>query len=242
MTYIDYASVIRDFLIDFTSLYFFAYVVIYKHYRNTELFVTCSLFNIFVLLIVMSIVRTNFNIAVGFGLFALLSLIQLRSAQFTKTEMAYLFGCVALAVINGSGITDISFVLLANLVVILTGWIFGTWSLEHSANLITVDNIRKMSVTLDHIEEGILNDRTAMKQKLVALLGINVQSFEIKKVDYVRDIIDLSATYLLPDGEKPQHLNNVVGESDFPEELSLAEAQTARTIQTSFVKQPENNQ
>jgi len=230
MTYINYASVIRDFLIDFTSLYFFAYVVIYKQYRNTELFVTCSLFNIFVLLIVMSIVRTNFNVAVGFGLFALLSLIQLRSAQFTKTEMAYLFGCVALAVINGSGITDLSFVLLSNLVVILTGWIFGSWSLEHSANLITVDNIRKMSVTLDHIDEGILNNRESMKHKLVKLLGINIQTFEIKKVDYVRDIIDLNATYLIPEGEIPQHMENVGTEFDYTEDLSLAEAQTAQAM------------
>ena len=239
MTFIDYPTVIRDFAIDFTSLYFFAYVVLYKRYRNVELFVTCSLFNIFVLLIVMTIVRTDFNVAVGFGLFALLSLIQLRSAQFTKTEMAYLFGCVALAVINGAGVTDMSFVLLSNLVIILTGWIFGTWSLEHSANLITVDNARKMAVTLDHIDEGILNDRARMTAKLVDLLGIDVQSFEIKKVDYVRDIIDLTAMYLVPDGEIPQHMENVGPELDGPEFLSPAEEQTARTIRSSYVKQPE---
>ena len=126
MTFIDYPTLIRDFMIDFTSLYLFAYVVVYKRFRNTELFVTISLFNIFILLVVMAIVRTNFNIAVGFGLFALLSLIQLRSAQFTKTETGFLFGGVALAVINGAGITDLSFVFLSNLVVVLTGWIFSS--------------------------------------------------------------------------------------------------------------------
>lgn len=240
MTFIDYPTVIRDFVVDFTSLYFFAYVVLYKRYRNTELFVTGSLFNIFVLLIVMTIVRTDFNVAVGFGLFTLLSLIQLRSAQFTKTEMAYLFGCVSLAVINGAGVTDMSFVLLANLAIILTGWIFSSWSLEHSANLITVDNIRKMAVTLDHIDEGILNDRARMKNKLVDLLDVPVQSFEIKKVDYVRDIIDLTAIYLIPEGEVPNHVENVGPELDEGSQiLTPAEEQTARTIQTSYIKQPE---
>ena len=241
MTFIDYSTVIRDFVIDFTSLYFFAYVVLYKRYRNIELFVTCSLFNIFVLLIVMSIVRTDFNVAVGFGLFALLSLIQLRSAQFTKTEMAYLFGCVALAVINGAGIDDTTFVMLSNLVVILTGWIFGSWSLEHSANLITLDNVRKMSVTLDHIDEGIMNDRTRMKAKLVALLGLEVQTFEIKKVDYVRDIIDMAVTYLIPEGEIPHHIENVGSEYKETEPMTPAERQTAQTIRGSFTGTPERS-
>ena len=239
MNFIDYPSLIRDFAIDFISLYLFAYVVIYKRYKNTELFVTCSLFNIFILIVVMSIVRTNFNIAVGFGLFALLSLIQLRSAQFTKTEMAYLFGCVALAVINGAGITDLSFVFLSNLVVILTGWIFGSWSLEHSANLIRVDNIRKIAITLDHIDEGVLNNRDQMKQKLAELLGLEVQTFEIKKVDYVRDTINLNATYQVPEDEIPQHLHNVSPDLEVPDHLSAAEAQTARTIESSYIEQPE---
>ncbi len=209
MNFVDYSTVIRDLLIDFTSLYFIAYVILYRKFRNTEMFVSCALFNIFILLIVMSIIRTDFNIAVGFGLFALLSLIQVRSAQFTKTETAYLFGSVALAVINGAGITDLSFVLICNLTVVLSAWFIGTWSIEHSANLITVDNVRKMSVTLDHIDENAISNRSIMATELAKTLGSNVQSFEIKKVDYVRDIVDLSVIYELPSHEKPQHADNV---------------------------------
>ncbi len=209
MNLVDYSTVIRDILIDFTSLYFLAYVILYRKFRNTEMFVSCSLFNIFILLIVMSIIRTDFNVAVGFGLFALLSLIQVRSAQFTKTETAYLFGAVTLAVINGSGIVDISFILICNITVVLSAWFIGTWSIEHSANLITVDNVRKMSVTLDHIDEDAISSRAVMAKVLAKTLGGNVQSFEIKKIDYVRDIVDLSVIYELPSDEKPQHADNV---------------------------------
>lgn len=214
MSFVNYSTIIRDLLIDFTSLYFVAYVILYRKYRNTEMFVSCALFNIFILLIVMAIIRTDFNIAVGFGLFALLSLIQVRSAQFTKTETAYLFGAVALAVINGAGIADLSFVLICNGVVILAAWFIGTWSLEHSANLITVDNVRKMSVTLDHINENAIGDRALMTAELTKSLGSPIQSFEIKKIDYVRDIVDLSVIYELPRHEKPQYADNVGYESD----------------------------
>ena len=225
MNFVDYTTVIRDLLIDFSSLYFLSYVILYRKYRNVEMFVASALFNIFIMLIVMSIVRTDFNIAIGFGLFALLSLVQLRSATFTKTEMAYLFGAVTLAVINGAGIGDLSFVLICNFVVIVAAWFIGNWSLEHSANLIRVDNVKKMAVTLDHIDENVIGDRLQMRAKLAESLGIEVQTFEIKKIDYVRDMVELSVIYQLPPSELPQYTDNIASVSD----LDLAAEQpTAR--------------
>ena len=228
MNYVEYTTVIRDFLIDFTSLYLFSYVIIYRKYRNTELFVSCALFNVFVLIIVMAIIRTNFNVAIGFGLFALLSLIQLRSAQFSKTEMAYLFGAVTLAVINGAGISDLTFVLICNAIVVGCSWAVGTWSLEHSANLIAVDNIRKISVTLDQIVPEAISDSGLMKANLGETLGLDVQSFEIKKVDYVRDTVDLSVLYKLPETEIPQHFDNVGSEPLFERVWETKAAPTRR--------------
>ncbi|HIE88592.1 MAG TPA: DUF4956 domain-containing protein [Gammaproteobacteria bacterium] len=214
MNFIDYTMVIRDILIDFSSLYFLSYVILYRKYRNVEMFVASALFNIFILLIVMSIVRTDFNIAVGFGLFALLSLVQLRSSTFTKTEMAYLFGAVTLAVINGSGIADLTFILISNIVVVVSTWFIGNWSLEHSANLIRVDNVKKMAVTLDHIDENVVSNRDLMCTQLTETLGINVQTFEIKKIDYVRDVVEITVIYQLPSSEIPQYTDNIVSVSD----------------------------
>ena len=53
MLYVDYVNVGRDIMIDLLSLYLYAYVIVYYKYGNKELFVTCALFNIFVLLVVM---------------------------------------------------------------------------------------------------------------------------------------------------------------------------------------------
>jgi len=214
MNFIDYTMVIRDILIDFSSLYFLSYVILYRKYRNVEMFVSSALFNIFILFIVMSIVRTDFNMAVGFGLFALLSLVQLRSATFTKTEMAYLFGAVTLAVINGAGITDLSFILISNVVIVVSTWFIGDWSLEHSANLIRVDNVKKMAVTLDHIDENVVSNRDLMCTQLTETLGINVQTFEIKKIDYVRDVVEITVVYQLPSSEIPQYSDNIVSVSE----------------------------
>jgi hypothetical protein len=204
MSFIEYSSIIRDFVIDFTALYFFAYVILYRKFRNKELFVTCSLINVFMLLVIMALTRTSFNIAIGFGLFALLSMVQLRSTTFSKAEMAYLFGGVSLAVINGAGIPDLSFVLTCNFVIIGCAWIISSWSIEHSAAIIDVDSIKKMAVVLDEIDEEGLKDRAFMQRKLTNLFHLDVQSFEIKKIDYVKDVMELQIVYHVPEELAPE--------------------------------------
>ena len=88
--------------------------------------------------------KSKYAAGVLFGLFALLSMIQLRSTTFTKAEMAYLFGGVALAVINGAGIPDLAFVLTCNFVIVACAWIISSWSIDHSAAIIDIDNIKKI--------------------------------------------------------------------------------------------------
>jgi len=195
MSFIEYGSLIRDFIIDFTALYFFAYVILYRKFHNKELFVTFSLFNVFMLMVIMAITRTNFNIAIGFGLFALLSMVQLRSQQFTKAEMAYLFGGVALAVINGAGIPDLSFVLTCNFIIIIAAWIISAWSIEHSAYIIEKDNIKKLTVVLDQIDETSMRNPEFMKRKLSNQFNLNVVSFKINKIDYVKDVMLIRLAY-----------------------------------------------
>lgn len=203
MSYVNFSIVVRDILIDFVSLYFFAYAILYKKYRNKELFVTVSLFNAFLLMVIMAMVRTDFNIAIGFGLFAVLSMVTLRSAPFTKAEMAYLFGGVALAVINGAGIENLTFIIMCNVVIISCSFVISSWSIEHSASIIEVDNIGKMQITLDQIDDDI-NNHSIMNQKLRKLLKLNILNFEVRSIDYVRDTVNLMLTYEMAEDGDPQ--------------------------------------
>jgi hypothetical protein len=195
MIYVDYVHLARDFIINAVGLYLYAYVIIFYKYGNKELFVTCTLFNVFVLLVVMTIVRTDFTLAVGFGLFALLALIQVRSVTFTKTEMAYFFGGIAMAVINGSGIADYVFVIIANCVVVLSAWCISSWSIDHSANIFDMQFSRRFAVVFDHIDTDATDNPTAMIRKLKDLFKLDVANYSIKQIDYVRDTMDIVITH-----------------------------------------------
>lgn len=199
MQYVDYMNILRDLVLDVTSLYLFAYWILYKKYNNKELFVSCVLFNISLLLVVVTIVRTDFNIAIGFGLFALLSLVTLRSATFAKSEMAYFFSGVALAVINGCGIADFYYLLLCNGIVVSSVWIIGSFSIDHMANLNDNGNIKTMVVVLDEIDQTALNNRSLMSEKMARRFNVEVVSINILRVDYVKDTIDVELAYRLAD-------------------------------------------
>jgi hypothetical protein len=188
-TYIDYTNLFRDVLIDIISLYFFAYRVLYRRYHNKQLFIICSAFNVFLLLVIMALVRTTFSVAVGFGLFALLSMLTLRSSPFNRGDMAFMFGGIALAVINGAGIPDLIFVGTANITIIVTAFVLSSRS---------IDNTATMAVTLDRVDPDALTNQPAMTEKLRLMFNMDVSHFTIRRVDYVRDLMELTIAYVVP--------------------------------------------
>src|SRR3954465_15452807 len=78
----------------------------YQRHKRRDLFVTFTFFNIAMFVIVTLITRTPLGIGASFGLFALLAIIRLRSEEFSNYEIGYFFGCLTLAIINGSGNKD----------------------------------------------------------------------------------------------------------------------------------------
>jgi hypothetical protein len=195
MLYVNFVSIFRDIFVDFASLYLFAYLLIFKRNRNRELFITCAVFNVSLLLVVMTIVRTDFNLAVWFVLFALLSVITVRSTPFTRTEIAYFFAVLALAVINGSGVTDFSFVVACNVLIVACGWLMSLWSVSESENLLEANPQQTLNIVLDSIDPDATHDQSEMAHKLGRQLSIDVTSYKILKIDRVKETMELALTY-----------------------------------------------
>ena len=193
--YVDYIWVFKDILVDLVSLYIYAYLILYRRYGNRELFVTCALFNVALMLVVMAIVRTDFNLAVGFGLFALLSLITVRSAPFKMSEMAHFFGVIALAVINGSGISDNVFVLMCNALVVVCAWVLSSWVMRFPANIGIARQVRSMTLVLEYIDMDAFRDAGEMNRKLTETYAVDVIGFSVLEIDHIRESMKLVINY-----------------------------------------------
>ena len=149
-------------------------------------FVTFSTITYFVLGLLTSV---DLSIGVGFGLFAIFSVLRYRADEMPAREMTYLFVFIALPIMNSVLVSDREFVelLLSNGLVIVVlfvlerGWGFGV---EESKRVI-----------YDRIELV----QPARRDELIADLrqrtGLNVTAVDVRRIDLLRDTAELQITY-----------------------------------------------
>ena len=102
-TYADYAI---DLGVDLSAIFLLAYALYFRRHRRADLLLAYVALNIgiFVAMSLLSTVRVD--IALGFGLFAILSIIRLRSSTVTQQEVAYYFVALVMGLVNGLDLDD----------------------------------------------------------------------------------------------------------------------------------------
>jgi len=94
-----------DFLarlgLDLVAIALFTVLIGLMRDGRRDLFMICVCFNVG-LFVVLTVISTSASAtAVGFGLFAMLSIIRLRSEPFTNQELGYFFTAIVLALVSG---------------------------------------------------------------------------------------------------------------------------------------------
>lgn len=153
----------------------------YRRYRIKELVTAASLFNIFAFGVLSILGAVEFSLAAGFGLFAILALVTLRSEQISKIEITSFFGSIAIAVICSIQGTTLPFVLAVIAMVILGAYVF-----DNPRILKSVDGIK---ITLDKIDPEALSDPVKMRADLSARLGVDVMSYQIVALNDITDSV-----------------------------------------------------
>ena len=123
----------------------------------------------------------------GFGLFALLSMLRLRSAAFTIKDVAYTFVVLITGLVNALPITDWVLLGAANLVLLLVMGIADTRRSTKSTQV--------MRMRLDNIYV----DPVVLRAELEHRLPVTIQSMRLKDVDYVRETTDVILEYVADD-------------------------------------------
>src|SRR5215210_2462969 len=87
--------------IDLVAIVALAYLIYLRRHRRRDLVVIYALFNIGLFLAVVVMTAGSVGTGFGFGLFAVLSIVRLRSEPFSNVEMAYFFIALVLALVCG---------------------------------------------------------------------------------------------------------------------------------------------
>ena len=85
--------------IDLVAIAALVFGLFHPRHRRMDLVVVYVLFNVGVFLALSVIVAGQLSIGVGFGLFAVLSIVRLRSEPFSNRELAYFFVALVIALV-----------------------------------------------------------------------------------------------------------------------------------------------
>jgi uncharacterized protein DUF4956 len=173
VTLLDYQDFLRDLAINVIAIYVFVFLIYYRRHGDRETAIMLAMFNAFLFTIVITISLTEINIGAGFALFAILSVISLRSVNISKVEVGYLFGVIALSLINGISFQDYTLLALCNIVIV------GAAALLDSD--VMFKPTLKAEVTLEHITPDEISDMPALKTRVAARYKMPVRHLSIVK-------------------------------------------------------------
>jgi Domain of unknown function (DUF4956) len=180
IVYTDYAI---DLAVDAVAIFLMAYVLYFRRHRRADLLLAYVTLNmgIFVAMSLLGTVRVD--IALGFGLFAILSIIRLRSSTVTQQEVAYYFVALVMGLVNGMNLTDRWLVAGVNVLLLTTMFVVDSRPLR--------DRARRLDITLDVVH----TDDAALVADLERRLGGRVMHHVVNEVDYVRDTMVVDVRY-----------------------------------------------
>lgn len=170
--------------------------------------------NIGVLAVTFLLASAEVSAGLGLGLFGVLSIIRLRSTALAQGEVAYFFAALALGLLGGTGASvPITAALMAFVVASL-------WIGDHPA---LMRRSRNQVVTLDRA----ITDENEVGAELERVLGAEVRSFEVQRLDLVTDTTVVDVRFKLRKPQKAGAVDTTSGGSVQPLAEQAPKATTA---------------
>jgi hypothetical protein len=184
---LHYQHLIEALLIDLSAMAFVAFGVFYRRHRRADLMFAYVALNIGLFTAgVMIVAQMRVGVAFGFGLFAILSIIRLRSEPIAPEEAAYYFVSLILGLVNGVEYRDQPLVITLTIAVVAVVALLD--------NGFVLPRSRRQLVTLDVVHPT----ETALVADLERRLGGKMTRVIVKQVDYVRDTTIVDVRYSAP--------------------------------------------
>lgn len=182
----------QNLAIDLVAIGTLAYGIYYRRHRRSDLVLAYIALNVSLFVAGAVILQqAHLGVAFGFGLFAILSLIRLRSDPITPVEVAYYFVSLVLGLANGLQFRDrwLTIALDASVVVVMF-LLDNRWVLPR---------VQHQMVTLDVVH----GSTTGLVADLERRLGGRVTHCIVKEVDYVRDVTRVDVRFVAPTAPSP---------------------------------------
>ena len=165
--------------------------LIYQRNRpnNLDFVFTYFMFNSLIFFFAFLLSSITINMGFAFGLFAVFAILRYRTDPIPIKEMTYLFIVITIGVINALSGAEVSYAVLlfTNItLVILTYFLERYWQ----KNLLL-----RMNIEYEKIENIKPENRDILLADLKERTGLNIQSLEFRRMNFLRDTARIRIYY-----------------------------------------------
>lgn len=179
-----YAFILADLL----AIAVMVFGLYFPRHRRRDMIVAFLSINVGVMGVTYAMTNAEISLGFGLGIFAVLSIIRLRSTEMDHAEIAYYFTAIALGLLGG--FPSISLTVSLTLMVVLLAVI------AVGDNPALFARSRQQQLVLDRA----FTSEPAAAAHLEQLLGARVNRLHLRKVDLVLDTTLVDVRYTLPRG------------------------------------------
>ena len=185
----DFWGIMIRFVINLVFLFLLIKVVYFRYSRKEMFLFTFFLMGIMIFFIGAMLNAVFIEIGMAVGLFAIFTILRLRTRQVSVKDMAYMFTTIGISVINSLKLVGFP---LLGVLIIDTVIIASAFTLEEFL-------VKNMSESYPIIYENLELLKSNKKQKLIKdiseLTGKEIIKIKIRKVDYKAGVAVLDIFY-----------------------------------------------
>mgnify|MGYP000265287976 FL=1 len=173
------------------SIAFIIIKLIYQrnHTDNLDFVFTYFMFNSLIFFFAFLLGKITINIGFAFGMFAVFAILRYRTNPIPIKEMTYLFIVITIGVINALSNSEVSLaaLLFTNIALVSLTYFLETYWQKNLLARITIE--------YEKIENIKPENRDTLLADLKERTGLNIQSFEFRRMNFLRDTARIRIYY-----------------------------------------------
>jgi hypothetical protein len=187
----DFYKMMIRFLLNLFFLTGIVKFIYYKHNQKREYLFTFFLIGIVVYFLCFTLKKYELDLGMALGLFAIFGIIRYRTLPLEVKEMTYLFVVIGISVMNALSNKKMSYaeIIAANSIILFALYLLERYWVE--------SKILSKDVTYEIIENIRPENHELLKADLEKRLGIEILSFEVGNVNFLRDVAKITVYYEL---------------------------------------------
>jgi hypothetical protein len=182
-------SILIRFVLNLLFLFILIQLLYFRYSKKEKFMFTFFLIGITVFFICAMLKDITIGVGMGFGLFAIFSILRFRTRNFSVKDMAYIFTTIGISVINSVNMMQVPIIgyLIINFIIVLTVLILE----EHMKK----NMFSKYSIFYDNLDLLKPGSNHKLIKDLSSRTGLNILRVKVRNINLKKNIAELDVFF-----------------------------------------------